>query len=214
MAQAQPKQRLEKEVRLTSIDGFNIELRGEGDSEEMRVGGYPVVFDKETFIGFEDRGFYESIDPRAFDNADMSDVCLRYNHSDNFMIMARTRNKSLSLTKDEKGLRMDGVLIPTSFNKDMYLATRAGLLTEGSYAYTVKKDDKERRSDGFIHRRILEIGKVFDVSICDNGAYGDKTAIYARSLEQAEAWTRQAEAGKGKNYYIQNLITMYGGRKK
>ena len=97
----------------------------------------------------------------------------------------------------------------------MYLATRAGLLTEGSFAFTVKKDEIDRRSDGFMHRRILEIGKLFDVSICDNGAYGDKTAIYARSLEQAEAWIRQAEAGKrDKSYYIKNLITMYGGNKK
>ena len=214
MAQAKP--RLEKETRLASIEGFSIELReGEEESGVMKASGYPVVFDQESFIGWEGRGFYESIDPHAFDGADMSDVCLRYNHSDNFMIMARTRNKSLRLTIDERGLHMDSDLIPTSFNKDMYLATRAGLLTEGSFAFTVKRDDREKRADGFIHRRILEIGKLFDVSICDNGAYGDKTAIYARSLEQAEAWLRQAEAGKSAtNYHIKSLITMYGGRKR
>ncbi len=215
MAQAQAKPRLEKETRLANIADFKIEKRAEDESELMNASGYPVVFDKETFIGFDEHGFFESIDPHAFDNADMSDVCLRYNHSDNFMIMARTRNKSLRLTVDDTGLRMDSDLIPTSFNKDMYLATRAGLLTEGSFAFTVKKDDKEKRSDGYIHRRILEVGKLFDVSICDNGAYGDKTAIYARSLEQAEAWLRQAEAEKGKtNYYIKSLISMYGGTKK
>lgn len=213
--QAQMKQRLEKETRLSSIQDFVIEQRADDESGSMKASGYPVVFDKETFIGFEGRGFYESIDPRAFDNADMSDVCLRYNHSDNFLIMARTRNYSLRLSVDDTGLRMDSDLIPTSFNKDMYLATRAGLLTEGSFAFTVRKDDKEKRSDGYIHRRILEVGKLFDVSICDNGAYGDKTAIYARSLEQAEAWLRQVETEKGKetNYYIRSLITMYGGMK-
>lgn len=213
MGKAKP--RFEKEIRLASIDSFAIEMREEDEAGAMKASGYPVVFDQESFIGFEGRGFYESIDPHAFDKADMSDVCLRYNHSDNFMIMARTRNKSLRLAIDEKGLRMDSDLIPTSFNKDMYLATRAGLLTEGSFAFTVKKDEIDRRSDGFMHRRILEIGKLFDVSICDNGAYGDKTAIYARSLEQAEAWIRQAEAGKSeKSYYIKNLITMYGGNQK
>lgn len=215
MAQAQAKPRLEKETRLAQIQDFIIETRENDSDGIMHASGYPVVFNKETFIGWEGQGFYESIDPRAFDKADMTDVVLRYNHSDNFMIMARTRNKSLMLKADEKGLRMDSNLIPTSFNKDMYLATRAELLTEGSFAFTVKRDEKEKRSDGFIHRRILEVGKLFDVSICDNGAYGDKTAIYARSLEQAEAWLRQAEAGKGKtNYYIKNLITQYGGKKK
>ena len=212
---AQTKQRLEKETRLASIQDFVIEQRADDESGAMQASGYPVVFDKETFIGFEGRGFFESIDPKAFDNADMSDVCLRYNHSDNFMIMARTRNNSLRLSIEDIGLRMDSDLIPTSFNKDMYIATRAGLLTEGSFAFTVRKDDKEKRSDGYIHRRILEVGKLFDVSICDNGAYGDKTAIYARSLEQAEAWMRQAEAGKSNtNYYIRSIITMYGGVKK
>jgi HK97 family phage prohead protease len=215
--QAQMKQRLEKETRLSSIQDFVIEQRADDESGSMKASGYPVVFDKETFIGFEGRGFYESIDPRAFDNADMSDVCLRYNHSDNFLIMARTRNDSLRLSVDDTGLRMDSDLIPTSFNKDMYLATRAGLLTEGSFAFTVRKDDKEKRSDGYIHRRILEVGKLFDVSICDNGAYGDKTAIYARSLEQAEAWLRQVETEKGNktkiDYKSKTLITMYGGMK-
>lgn len=215
--QAQTKQRLEKETRLASIKDFVIEQRADDESGAMKASGYPVVFDKETFIGFEGRGFYESIDPKAFENADMSDVCLRYNHSDNFMIMARTRNNSLRLTVDETGLFMDSDLVPTSFNKDMYIATRAGLLTEGSFAFTVRKDDKEKRSDGYIHRRILEVGKLFDVSICDNGAYGDKTAIYARSLEQAEAWLRQAEAEKGNktkiDYKSKTLITMYGGMK-
>lgn len=215
--QAQIKQRLEKETRLASIKDFVIEQRADDESGAMKASGYPVVFDEETFIGFDGQGFYESIDPKAFENADMSDVCLRYNHSYNFMIMSRTRNNSLRLTVDETGLFMDSDLIPTSFNKDMYIATRAGLLTEGSFAFTVRKDEKEKRSDGYIHRRILEVGKLFDVSICDNGAYGDKTAIYARSLEQAEAWLRQAEAEKGNktkiDYKSKTLITMYGGMK-
>lgn len=207
--------KLEKEIRLSTFKDFKIEMRDDDENGTMKASGYPIVFDKETFIGFDGQGYYESIDPDAFRNANMSDVCLRYNHSFNFMIMARTRNKSLRLSIEKTGVFMDSDLIPTSFNKDMYLATQAGLLTEGSFAFTVKKDDREKRSDGYIHRRILEIGYLFDVSICDNGAYGDKTAIYARSLEQAEAWLKQAEAEKGKinrDFSITNLIYQYGGK--
>lgn len=136
---------------------------------------------------------------------------------------------------------MDSDLIPTSFNKDIYLATRAGLLTEGSFAFTVKEQTKEKRSDGYILRRITKIGSLFDVSICDNGAYGD-TSIYARSLELMEIDKEQPEGekregaiikahdlelmeiskeppegekrAKHQNFYIQNLIRMYGGIKK
>lgn len=233
--------KLPKETRFSNFQNFSIETREENGSELMHASGYPVVFEKETFIGFEGRGFYEIIDKNAFDGADMSDVVLRYNHSENFMIMARTRNKSLRLSIDEQGLRMDSDLIPTSFNKDIYLATRAGLLTEGSFAFTVKEQTKEKRADGYILRRITKIGSLFDVSICDNGAYGD-TSIYARSLELMEIDKEQPEGEKREgaiikardlelmeiskeqpegekrvkhqNFYIQNLIRMYGGNKK
>lgn len=201
--------KLDKEVRP-----INIELRAATPEEGggMVLEGYPVVFEQETFIPDARGGFYEIIDKRAFDTADMSDICARYNHSENFFILARTRNKSLVCTPDEKGLFTHMDLIDTTTNVDIYKMARAGLLSQGSFAFTVAEDKKEVR-DGKRYRRITKIGKCFDISVVDTPAY-DGTAIYARSLDCAEAWgepTEVEETGKAevRNYALETLIKKY-----
>lgn len=204
---------LEKEIRLNCE---NVSVRAEdGESEKMIVEGYPIVFDKEAYIEGWEGGFYEKVDRKAFDGADMSDVALKYNHNDNVFIMARTRNGSLTLTPDEKGVFMHAELIDTDTNKDVYKMVRSGLLTEGSFAFTVS-DDKEEVKDGEIHRTILGIGTLFDVSICPNGAYGDLTEIYARSYEALESVKhnkaealRRVEIQRLKN---KNKMLLMGGK--
>ena len=204
---------LEKEIRLNCE---NVSVRAEdGEESKMIVEGYPIVFDKEAYIEGWDGGFYEKVDRKAFDGADMSDVALKYNHNDNVFIMARTRNGSLTLTPDEKGVFMHAELIDTDTNKDVYKMVRSGLLTEGSFAFTVS-DDKEEVKDGEIHRTILGIGTLFDVSICPNGAYGDLTEIYARSYEALESVKhnkaealRRVEIQRLKN---KNKMLLMGGK--
>ena len=78
----------EKEIRKLDIQ-FRVEDNEEG---KMQIRGYAAVYDSpETYW------YTEQIAKGAFDEADMSDVVLRYNHNDNFMVLARTRNKSLDL---------------------------------------------------------------------------------------------------------------------
>lgn len=183
-----------KEIRLNADA---VEIRAdEAEPSKMILEGYPVVFGKEVYIQCEDGGWFEQVDPHAFDDADLSDVCLKYAHNDDFLIMARTRNKSLALTIDEHGLFMRAELIPTQNNRDVYEMVKSGLLSEGSFAFTVT-DDVQEVVDGQIHRNIKSVGKLFDVSVCPNGAYGSLTNIYARSLEALEsAQAIKAEAKK------------------
>lgn len=186
---------LTKEIRLNP-ELLQIKERAEGEEEKMIVEGYPIVFDKEAFIGFEEWGWFEKVDRHAFDNADMSDVVLRYNHNDlGFVILARTRNNSLQLSVDEKGVFMHAELIDTTTNRDIYKMVKSELLTEGSFAFTIS-DETEDIIDGKTHRTIKGVGKLFDVSICDNGAYGDLTEIYARSRELVETKTAELENSK------------------
>lgn len=201
-----------KERRVAIINGENINYRSEGDQNKMVIEGYAAVFDNETLIGSEEWGFYESIDPHAFDGADMRDVVLRVNHSDSFSCLARTRNKSLTLSVDSKGLFVHAELLDTQDSIDMYKRIKAGLIDKMSFAFTVKEEDVRKGKTP--HRRIMRFDRIFDVSVVDTPAYED-TSIYARSLDRVETWKRQAEAGKGKpNYYIKTLITQYGGNRK
>jgi len=177
---------LEKEIRLNCE---NVNVRAEEESEKMIVEGYPIVFDKEAYIQSRDGAFYEKIDKNAFDGADMKDVALKYNHNDNVFLLARTKNGSLKLTPDDHGVFMHAELIDTDTNKDIYKMVKSGLLTEGSFAFTVAEDTEEVK-DGEIHRTIKKVGTLFDVAICPNGAYGDLTEIYARSYEALESVKR------------------------
>lgn len=216
MGENQNKPKFEKETRLANISDFNVELRKDdgADSDKMVIEGYAAVFDSETLIGDRAWGFYESIDKRAFEGADMKDVPLKYNHSDAVPILARTRNKSLTLSVDDKGLFIRAELLNTQDGRDMYERIKAGLVDKMSFAFTVKEDDVRynKENDEPPHRKILRFDRIFDVSVVDTPAYDD-TSIYARSRERAEAWKRQAEAGKGeelellklKNKIIRNL---------
>lgn len=179
------KVKLPKTLRY-SADKY--EIRGaEQDESKMIIEGYPIIFDKETLIFDGKKEFYESIDRHAFDDADISDVAAKYNHNDNVFILARTRNGSLLLKFDDHGVFMHAELIDTSTNRDVYEMVRSGLLTEGSFAFTIEAFERWVDADGIEHRKITKIGKLFDVAICPNGAYGDLTEIYARSYDLLES---------------------------
>ncbi len=166
-----------KEVRLTEVRAL--------EDEKMIVEGYAVVFDNETDLGY----FKEIIDRNAFNGCDMSDVCMKYNHSDELLIMARTRNNSLQLLVDERGLKVRAELIDTTQNRDLYKMIQAQLLTKMSFAFTVAEEEMDYATNT---RRILRIDKLYDVSVVDVPAY-DATEIYARSKEQYEEEKRKYE---------------------
>lgn len=212
--------KLPKEIRLQVA---NVKVRADEQSEgKMIVEGYPIVFDKEAYIGMEPWGWYEQIDRNAFEGADMSDVCLKYNHNDDFLILARTRNESLKLTPDDHGVFMHAELIDTTQNRDIYKMVESGLLTEGSFAFTVKEQETKEignfMEEGYeMHRTIKKIDKLFDVAICPNGAYGDLTEIYARSRELVETKRAELENSKKAKANIvrlrnKNKLLMIGGK--
>lgn len=187
------KDKLQKELRLATE---NLEVRADEESK-MIIEGYPIIFDKETYIDCGFDGWYEKVDRNAFANTDMSDVALKYNHNDNVFILARTRNGSLTLNIDDHGVFIHAELIDTTTNRDVYEMVRSGLLTEGSFAFTVTSDAETKDEKGEVHRTITGIGKLFDVAICPNGAYGDLTEIYARSYDLLESKSKdKAEALK------------------
>ena len=166
-----------KETRLADVT-----LHEEDD--KMILEGYALVFNNETLIGDEEYGFLEEIDSRALSETKMKDVPMKYNHMDSFLIIARTKNQSLSLTVDSVGLKVRAELLDTNTNQDIYKMVRSGLLDKMSFAFTV--DDQVWNREGRIPKRtITKIERLYDVSVVDTPAY-DATSIYARSLESME----------------------------
>lgn len=203
----------DKEIRLANISDFSIEHRKDEDGGKMIIEGYAAVYDDETLIGDEEWGFYESIERGAFDGANMKDVPLKYNHSDAVPILARTRNKSLELKTDDKGLFIHAELLDTQDNIDMYKRIKAGLIDKMSFAFTVRKEGETWEKGKTPKRSIKKFDRIFDVSVVDVPAY-EGTSIYARSLELADAFKGTVETEKSetrKDYTISNLIKQYKG---
>lgn len=208
----------DKEIRLIDVSNLTIEKRADSgdESEKMIVEGYAAVYDAETNIAGL---FTETIERGAFDSANMRDVPLKYNHSDAVPILARTRNKSLTLTPDEKGLKIRAELLDTTDGRDMFTRIKSGLLDKMSFAFSVNPDGEKWTTDdnGFQRRTITKFDRIFDVSVVDTPAYDD-TEIYARSkaIADANAQTpdgeQRAENKGGLSETAKTIILLQGGK--
>ena len=154
-----------------------IEVRAIDNSEDMIIEGYAAVFNQETDLGW----CKDVIDSKAFDECDMKDCCLNYNHGQSKPV-ARTRNHTLELIVDAVGLKIRAKIIDTTEGIDLYKSVKEGLIDKMSFAFTVKEDEWDYDTDT---RRIKNIDKLYDVSIVDIPAY-EGTSVFARSKEEYE----------------------------
>ena len=182
-------QKAKRELRV-------IELRAidqEANSSEMIVEGRAVIYDSPTLMWeYEGTKYYEVIQRGALDGADLTDVPFKYNHSDNVMIMARTRNKTLELMPDEQGLLIRARLADTTAGKDLYTLIRRGDIDKMSFAFTTKEESYNKETHT---RKIVRFKKIWDVAAVDIPAYDD-TSILARSWAEAQCDIEAAEAAQ------------------
>lgn len=164
----------------------NVELSGvDNETGELIVSGYVNKAGEWSQPLGREKRFIERIMPGTFKRAldKGNDVDLLAEH-DNAKLLASTKNGSLSLTEDEKGLYMEARISPTSWGKDYHQLIKDGLLTNMSFGMTVGKDKWEKRGDGTYERSIEDINLV-EVSVVKNPAYVQST-IQARSIDVIE----------------------------
>lgn len=175
---------VKRELRLAEVRA----LDSSGGSE-MIVEGRAIVYDKPTLMyEYDGLKFYEVVQRGALDGADLSDVPFKYNHSDNVMVMARTRNKTLELIADDQGLMVRASLADTTAGRDLYTLIKRKDIDKMSFAFTVTEDsyNKDTRT-----RIVTKFKRIWDVSAVDIPAYSD-TSISARSFFEAEAEKERA----------------------
>lgn len=156
---------------------FNVEMR---ETEEPNtVEGMAVVFDTETDMGW----FTEKIDRHAFDETDMSDVVLNFNHDNNYLL-AGTRNGSMQLRVDDNGVFQRSNIINTTQGQDVMKLIRSGLLSKQSFAFTIAEDgERWENIDGKEHRTITKIDHLYDCSIVTFPAYS-QTTLWSRGADE------------------------------
>lgn len=161
-------------------------------NEEMSVEGYATTFNQPyDLMTINDEGyrfiFREQVDAHAFDDADMSDVIMQYNHEGR--VFARTRNNTLRLDPDSHGLHIRADLGGTEIGRQLYEEIKGGYTDRMSFGFTVGKDKREQTEEWdaetgvttvTVLRTILSITKLYDVSAVSTPA-NDATSISARS---------------------------------
>lgn len=187
-----PTTRQYRDFAVTNFTGGAREAQ-DGEEQNFSVRGYFCTF-RDEYPLFSD--FYESIDPHAFDECDMSDVIMQMNH-DGF-VYARTRNNTLEITFDDHGGHCVADLSGSKQGReDLYEAISNGLIDRMSFGFTIAEDGFEWEEDdeGNIHSRITKISKLFDVSAIAGFPANPGTEISARAyLDGAiEAKQKQQE---------------------
>ena len=153
--------------------------------EDMVIEGYAAVYDSPTVLWTDEDGtqYKEVIERGAFSAADLSNVVLRYNHSPEGMVLARTTNGTLQVTPDQNGLKIRAKLAPTTAGKDLYALIKRGDVNKmsfGGYSQDVDYDLDNHM------RHIKTMRNLFDVSAVDFPAYeATSLAAVQRSFEEA-----------------------------
>lgn len=139
--------------------------------------GYATTFDKYCLMERGGKKIYEVVSRNAFDNADLSDVILQYDHDG--PVFARTSNGTLGMEVDDHGLFIWADLSRTSRAKQLYEDIQSGNITQMSIRC------KASTSFDGDTQTIERVGKLIDVSAVSIPA-NDHTAIVARTADAYE----------------------------
>ena len=173
-------------------------VREEGEPEEERkvVAGYASTFNEPyTLFENDDIIFREQVSPRAFDNTDMSDVIMQYDHAGR--VFARNKNNTLRVFPDEKGLFIEADLGGTELGRQLYDEIRGGYTDKMSFGFTVSEDEEIRTKaeDGRTDylRTITGISKLYDVSAVSIPA-NDGTSIGVQTRSRIDGVIEEVRA--------------------
>lgn len=153
------------------------------DGEPTRIEGYAAVFNK---LSSDLGGFKEKIEPGFFSDVLGDDVRALFNHDDN-MVLGRTKNDTLTLEEDNKGLPF--VIFPpdTTYARDLITLMDRGDVNQMSFQWITKEDGDswDESNPKKIVRTLLRGGckSLWDVSPVTFPAY-PQTKAGVRSAKQ------------------------------
>ena len=148
----------------------HVELRAEGDGRTFT--GYAAVFGQPSLP----LPFTEIVKPGAFKRSLQSRnrMMLLWNH-DTSNPLASTRNGSLQMVEDERGLKVTATLPDTTLGRDIAELVRTGVVDAMSFGFSVKKDSWSQ--DG--QTRYLEDVSLYEVSLVSTPAYEQTSGTVA-----------------------------------
>ena len=172
---------------------LTLEIREEGKEEpDYIVQGYATTYNQPYYL-YKVRAndgytieVREEVDRHAFDEADIEDCIMQYDHQGR--IFARVTNNTLSLNKDdEKGLFITADLGGTEIGRQLYEEIKGGYTNKMSFGFTIDQASELREvepdndADEMWVYTIEKVGRLYDVSAVSL-PQNDFTSISARAL--------------------------------
>ena len=207
-AEANPRSKVKKIERRT-FTVQDVEARQAADGT-MRLSGYAAVFNDASVP----LPFKETIAPGAFRKtlSETPDVRLLINHEG--LPLARTKNGTLTLSEDSRGLLIDAEIADTTEGRDLWTLVERGDVDQMSFAFRVIRQswNKDRTE-----RTLTEVSLADgDVSVVTYPAY-PTTMVEARdavkklrftSDQSSEDMARYAESYDKARSGIAELISL------
>jgi hypothetical protein len=147
-----------RDVEFRSVTVGPLEVRAAGDG--MSFSGYAAVFNSDS----EPLPFIERIAPGAFKRSLSSGREIRmFNNHNTDQVLATTRNGSLMLTEDQRGLRVDAQLPDTTLGRDLSTLIADGTVHSMSFGFSVPQGGDSWSADG--SSRVLREVVLHEVSV-------------------------------------------------
>ena len=181
------------EKREKAIRDFKTKFtitRAESDESENVIEGYFALYEQETEL-FPNT--YEIISRGAFDNTIKNDVRALWNHNTQY-VLGRSKNGSLQLRADEKGLFGTIKLPKTQYAEDLYELVKRGDIDQCSFGFNILDEDLEELANGGYRWRIKDVD-LHEISVVTFPAY-ENTTVHARSKQIEQIETRKLQEKK------------------
>ena len=188
-----------KEIERRTFTVQDVEAR-QAEDGTMRLRGYAAVFNDASVP----LPFKETIAPGAFRKtlSETPDVRLLINHEG--LPLARTKNGTLTLSEDDRGLFMDAEIADTSEGRDLYKLVERGDVDQMSFAFRVIRQKwNEDRSVRTLTEVSLADG---DVSVVTYPAYPTTTVEAREALRNAIDAIKEGRALDGESTLVINSI--------
>ncbi len=172
----------EREYRYIDLDAQEVRAE-ESDDGSMRVGGYAMVWDRESEPIWNE--FREVIRRESVKKTLKEGDQVAYWQHDTAKPLGRVSNNMLSLQADDHGLHFDLELPDSPMGHDADVAVRNKTVTQMSFGFVALRDNiaGESAIDGLPVREITEM-RLDEVSLVTRAAY-TMTAVEARSVMEA-----------------------------
>ena len=197
-AEADSRSKMKKIERRT-FTVRDVEAR-QAEDGTMRLRGYAAVFNEASVP----MPFIETIAPGAFRKtlSETPDVRLLINHEG--LPLARTKNGTLTLTEDDRGLYMDATIADTSEGRDLYKLVERGDVDQMSFAFRViRQKYNEDRSQRTLTEVSLADG---DVSVVTYPAYPTTSVEAREALLKAIDAVKEGREVTGESLIVLNTI--------